>query len=250
VWPVVLGALGAFGARRAASSEVLGGVAGVAVVSGFMGVAGGDGGAGGVPVGGASVGAGSTDEAGGGVDSTAGSVGGVVTREGRRRGGVSAADGGATSKIVTVGGLMRQSGVAGGVTGGVVATVVVVGSVVPDAFSTHVGGEPPMSGSTGASRSPLHAEVAKSITSRRGSSRMRGTIQVTIRGRGIPYEGRTAGRQLREKLSTGGESGLQAPYRRGSKRRSIARYAQSPWSEALFEGPARGVVECFNAGLA
>jgi len=46
------------------------------------------------------------------------------------------ADEGTSSKIVTVGGLTRQSSVAGGVTGVRGATVVVVGNVVPDAFST------------------------------------------------------------------------------------------------------------------
>jgi len=124
------------------------------------------------------------------------------------------ADEGTSSKIVTVGGLTRQSSVAGGVTGVRGATVVVVGNVVPEAWMMLVGGSKLRSGSTGASRSPEHdqRESASKPASSSGSVRMRGSVVRCIPGRGIPYEGRTAGRQLREKLSTGGESGLQAPY--------------------------------------
>lgn len=104
-----------------------------------------------------------------------------------RRLGALAADVGTGIKIVTVGGLTCQSGVAGTNIALVVGSAVVVGAVVPDAFSTKVGGVKLRSGSTGASRSPVQAAIAKSIASR-GVARIAGTVPIYIPGKGIPYE--------------------------------------------------------------
>jgi hypothetical protein len=97
------------------------------------------------------------------------------------------ADEGTSSKMMTVGGADCQSGVAGGVTGLVVGTPVVVGAVVPDAFSTHVGGSKLRSGSVGASRSPEHDQrvSASKPASTKGIVRMRGSVVSYIPRMGI-----------------------------------------------------------------
>jgi hypothetical protein len=94
--------------------------------------------------------------------------------------------------MMTVGGAIRQSGVVGTNTA-VVVVVVVVGLVVPEMCSTGNERSGPSDGRVGARRSDEQATSAKSIRSKVNPVRMRGSIQVDIPGRGMPY-----GRETRE----------------------------------------------------